>query len=67
MNRYWYDADTGIITHRTLAKNGMVLNKPYFDKDVQGWNWSSHKVDIATGEIIEIPNTYGNGRPRHWR
>lgn len=67
MNRYWYDPDTGLIIHRTLAKNGMVFNLPYFDKDITGFNWSSYKVDIETGEIVPIENTYGSGIPRHQR
>ena len=61
ISKYWYDETTGEILHRTDANGTKTFNRPHFERESVGFNWSDWRVDITTGALVEQENTLGQG------
>ena len=61
ISKYWYDATTGEILHRTDTNGLKTFDMPYFEHESVGFNWSNYCIDITTGKLVEQENTVGQG------
>lgn len=51
--RYWYNAQTGEIIHRTQG-NMITFDMPYLD--LEQFDWANYTVDLETKQLKANPN-----------